>query len=141
MHIMTFLVPNSSINREQTGAENFSFSEKMAMGLLPNINLIWGIKMLTALESKGTGLQWSTLWSRCSFYFYIFRCIALCRARPGDPLTMGSVWLMFLADIGLFSLIIAYVDKIAPGKFGVAEPWYFLFSPQYWTGRRNHTEV
>ena len=45
---------------------------------------------------------------------------------------MGSVLLMFLLDIVLYSIIIWYVDKIAPGKYGVAEKWYFLFSPGYW---------
>ena len=45
---------------------------------------------------------------------------------------MGSVLIMFMVDIILYSVIIWYVDKIAPGKYGVAEKWYFLFSPGYW---------
>ena len=77
-------------------------------------------------EGKGTGLQWSTLFSR---------------ARPGDPLTMGAVWIMFLVDILIYSVIIAYIDKIAPGKFGVAEKWYFPFTPGFWTSKNKVTNV
>ena len=64
------------------------------------------------LEGKGAGLQWSTL----------FR-----RIRPEDPLTMGSVWIMFLVDIVFYGLVVWYMDNVAPGKYGVAKKFYFLF--------------
>ena len=72
---------------------------------------------MTSAEGKGTGITWGTLSYRIS---------------PDDPLTMASVLIMFMVDIVLFSIIIWYVDKIAPGKYGVAERWYFLFTPGYW---------
>ena len=40
--------------------------------------------MLTSAEGKGTGLQWETLFTR---------------DRPDDPLSMGSVLIMFMVDI------------------------------------------
>ena len=92
----------------------------MLMALIPNINLIWGIKMLMEFEGKGAGLQWSNLWTR---------------ARPEDPLTMGWVWIMFLVDILLYSLVVSYIDNVAPGKYGVAKKWYYPFSPSFWTGK------
>ena len=110
IHILTFIIPNNSINRTSESSTGYSFSSKMAMGLVPNVNLIWGIKMLMSAESKGSGLQWDNLFTR---------------GEPDDPLTMGAVWLMFLFDCLLFSLIILYIDTVAPGKFGVARPWYF----------------
>ena len=110
IHILTFIIPNNSINRTSDSSTNYSFSTKMAMGLIPNVNLIWGIKMLMSAESRGSGLQWSNLFSR---------------GEPDDPLTMGAVWLMFLLDCLIFALITLYMDKVAPGKFGVARPWYF----------------
>ena len=82
--------------------------------------------MLMSTEGKGTGLQWSTLFSR---------------ARPGDPLTMGAVWIMFLVDMAVYSAIIAYIDKIAPGKFGVAEKWYFPFTPGFWSSKNKVNNV
>ena len=39
---------------------------------------------------------------------------------------------MFALDILLYSVLIAYVDKVAPGKYGVAEKWYFFLLPSYW---------
>jgi hypothetical protein len=33
--------------------------------------------------------------------------------------------LMFLFDCLFFGLVIAYMDTVAPGKYGVAKPWYF----------------
>ena len=73
--------------------------------------------MLTSSEGKGSGVQWATLFTGDS---------------PDDPLSMGSVWIMFLVDILLYSLLISYIDKIAPGKFGVAEKFYFFLAPSYW---------
>ena len=82
--------------------------------------------MLMATEAKGSGLQWSNLFSR---------------ARPEDPLTMGAVWIMFLVDIVVYSLIIAYIDKIAPGKYGVAKKWYFPFTKEFWLGSKGGSKV
>ena len=59
--------------------------------------------MLTSAEGKGTGLQWETLFTR---------------DRPDDPLSMGSVLIMFVIDIIFYSFFIAYVDKVAPGRDG-----------------------
>ena len=73
--------------------------------------------MLTSSEGKGSGVQWATLFTGDS---------------PDDPLSMGSVWIMFLVDILLYSLLISYIDKIAPGKFGVAEKFYFFLAPSFW---------
>ena len=89
----------------------------MKCGVYNINNISCFTQVLTSAEGKGSGITWTTLFSRIS---------------PDDPLTMGSVLLMFLLDIVLYSIIIWYVDKIAPGKYGVAEKWYFLFSPGYW---------
>ena len=44
---------------------------------------------------------------------------------------------MFALDILLYSVMIAYLDKVAPGKYGVAEKWYFPFSLGYWLSNNN----
>ena len=79
--------------------------------------------MLTSAEGKGSGITWATLSSRIS---------------PDDPLTMGSVLMMFIVDIVVYSIIIWYIDKIAPGKYGVAEKWYFPFTLSYWFNNNNN---
>ena len=47
-------------------------------------------------------------------------------------LTIIVVWVMFALDILLYSVLIAYLDKIGPGKYGVAEKFYFFLLPSYW---------
>ena len=49
VHILTFFIPNNIINRTEDGYTNFSFVDKMFMAMIPNINLIWGIKVSNQL--------------------------------------------------------------------------------------------
>jgi hypothetical protein len=63
-------------------------------------------------EGRTTGVQWSNLFKR---------------TEPSDPLTMGSIWGMFLADMIVYSIITWYIDSVNPGKYGVARKWYFIF--------------
>ena len=68
--------------------------------------------MLSIQEGRATGVQWSNLFKR---------------SEPSDPLTMGAIWGMFLADMIVYGIITWYIDSINPGKYGVARKWYFLF--------------
>lgn len=45
---------------------------------------------------------------------------------------MGVVWAMLAVDIIIFTIIAFYVDSIKPGKFGVAQKWYFPFQKSFW---------
>jgi len=83
--------------------------------------MIWAIKELMALEAKGQGLHWSSLFSRTT---------------PDDPMSMGVVWVMFLVDIFVYAIVVWYIDNVAPGKFGVAKKFYFPFQAKYWCGVR-----
>ncbi len=49
------------------------------------------------------------------------------RADPAEPLTMGAIWGMFIADMIIYGAITWYIDAVKPGKYGVARKWYFLF--------------
>ena len=75
IHILTFFIPNNQINRTSDGFTKYSFNEKNILALIPNLNLIWGIKMLISAEGKGTGIQWDTFFTR---------------ERPDDPHSMGA---------------------------------------------------
>ena len=77
IHILTFFIPNNQINRTSDGFTKYSFNEKNLLALIPNVNLIWGIKMLISAEGKGNGVQWETLFTR---------------ERPDDPHSMGAGW-------------------------------------------------
>ena len=72
----------------------------------------WGIKTMSILESQALGVQWSNLFTK---------------SDPANPLTMGAIWGMFIADMVIYSFITWYIDAVKPGKYGVARKWYFLF--------------
>lgn len=51
----------------------------------------------------------------------------------GDQLNVGSVLLAMLCwTVLLYIPLIWYFEKIMPGKFGIALPFYFPFMPSYW---------
>ncbi|TRY70235.1 hypothetical protein TCAL_12705 [Tigriopus californicus] len=120
VHVLTFIGPATSINDEVY--MTMAFGSKMALAIMPNVGLWWGIKILTIEEGKGSGLQWNTLFDR---------------PEPSDPMTMGVVWAMLLADMLIYGLIIWYVDAVLPGKYGVEKKWYFPFQKSYWFPSQN----
>lgn len=74
--------------------------------------------MLISAFVEGVGAQWSNFFESGS-------------GAPND-VSLGDVAFMFIIDSILYSLITWYVGSIAPGEFGVAQPWYFIFSRDYW---------
>ena len=50
VHILTFFISNNVINRTQDSYTEYSFVEKMFMATIPNINLIWGIKVYIVID-------------------------------------------------------------------------------------------
>ena len=63
-------------------------------------------------EADMTGLTWSDLGQPIS---------------ANQELTMLHVWLMLLADVLLYLVILWYMDNVRPGTFGVAKKLYFPF--------------
>ena len=53
-HMLTYFVPSNLIGQTQDGYQGIPFALKMFLGLLPNINLIWGTKSLMELEGTRT---------------------------------------------------------------------------------------
>ncbi|XP_023336664.1 retinal-specific ATP-binding cassette transporter [Eurytemora carolleeae] len=125
-HVLTYFIPSNLINQTDDGYLSIPMESKMLMGLLPNINLVWGVKVLIELEGRGVGVQWDTLFVR---------------TNPSDPLCMGWVWGMFIIDMAVYALLIWYLDNIRPGNYGVAQPWYFPFLPSTWISSTPSTIV
>jgi ATP-binding cassette subfamily A (ABC1) protein 3 len=92
---------------------------KIGASLLVNSGMGFGFKVLGRYESAMIGVQWSNLFTPVT---------------PDDDMTMGYVMLALSAASLLQMLIAIYVEKVKPGDFGVAEPWYFPFSIKFWRG-------
>jgi hypothetical protein len=48
-------------------------------------------------------------------------------------MNFGWSILIMLFDGVLYGLLGWYVKKIFPGRYGASEPWYFIFTPKFWS--------
>lgn len=78
--------------------------------LFPNHALEKGLKAISALESLGVGLKFSTL---------------LNDGKNNASFSVGFVLFMFVVDCFSYGLITWYLDSVMPGKFGIAKPLNF----------------
>ncbi|XP_058833503.1 phospholipid-transporting ATPase ABCA1-like isoform X2 [Topomyia yanbarensis] len=97
---------------------NLSAAEKLAASLLLNTAIGFGLRLIGVYEGLTLGMQWSSLFHESEV----------------DNINLGSIMLMLLADAVIYMLITLYVEKVFPGDFGLAEPWYFPVSKRYWCG-------
>ena len=42
-----------------------------------------------------------------------------------DNMTLVDIWWCHLISSLVFILLLCYLDNVRPGKYGVAQPWYF----------------
>ncbi len=71
-------------------------------------------------EVRQEGLQWANM-----------------NLLPGtdDQLSFLSVAIILCVDTALYFLATWYIEGVAPGRYGVAKPFYFPFMPSYWLGQ------
>lgn len=96
-----------------------SLMDKILMCLGSNTAMAFGFQFMLMFEGTGEGLQWDTLWKPVT---------------PDDNFVLGYVMIMLLADAIFYLLVTLYVEAILPGEYGVPQPWYFLFTSQFWCG-------
>lgn len=101
---------------------NMSGALKVFLALVyPNVGFNWGVRVLAQKEADAAGIQFSNLFVK---------------TFPNDPITMGAVLIIFIANIFFFGFLTWYLDSIKPGPFGVAKKWNFLFTKSYWTSSK-----
>jgi ATP-binding cassette subfamily A (ABC1) protein 3 len=49
-----------------------------------------------------------------------------------NQMTMLGTYVLLIVDSLLYYAFARYMDKVKPGKWGVAQKWYFLCQPSYW---------
>lgn len=92
---------------------------KIGASLLVNSGMGFGFKVLGRYESAMIGVQWYNLFTPVT---------------PDDDMTLGYVMLALLTASFIQMILALYIEKVKPGEFGVAEPWYFPVSIRYWRG-------
>lgn len=84
---------------------------------VPNILLRLGFNAIIEFEKKD-GIGFDTIWTMPNKYF------------PHPP--MGCVFMTFILDCVIFSILTWYIENVYPGEYGVGRPWYFPFTKAYW---------
>lgn len=108
---------------------NISYDElsdtvKLLFCFLPNTALSSGIFIITRWERMNVGLKRTTFWKSPSV----------------DILSIGNILAIFLGEAILLFLIALYVESIFPSEYGVAKPWYFIFTREYWVKSSEQNE-
>ncbi|CAG0883098.1 unnamed protein product [Darwinula stevensoni] len=121
--LVTYMAPTFSLELWRFTEESLAPvtpGSAVALCFLPNMALVFGIRILAYLEGSGGGLTWANL-----------------QHQPfADQVSVGFVLVMLLVDTVLYLLLTGYMDVIRPGKYGLAEPFYFFLKPSFWCPRR-----
>ncbi|XP_063704504.1 phospholipid-transporting ATPase ABCA3-like [Culicoides brevitarsis] len=97
--------------------DSLSSGAKWGLCIFSNSGMSIGFQIMMRHEGTSDGIQWSNLFSPVS---------------QDDDFTVGNTLLMLIVDSVLYLLIALYVEKIKPGDYGVAEPWYFFVTKSFW---------
>lgn len=99
-----------------------SSGQKLLASLSSTVAFSYGFEVIGAYESLNIGVQWSNF--------------AQSPYNSRNSLSLFVVCLILLFDSFVYMILTLYVENIAPGEYGIAKPWYFIFSPKYWCGNR-----
>ncbi|XP_050098673.1 phospholipid-transporting ATPase ABCA3-like [Anopheles aquasalis] len=100
--------------------DTMSLSAKLALCLFHNSAMSFGFMLIMRHEGTTNGLQWSNMFDPVTV---------------DDDLSVGATMMMLLADTVIYLVIALYVEKVFPGEYGVAEPWYFPVTKKFWTNK------
>merc|ERR1711884_243606 len=129
VHFSTW-VPSMFISPYGVGAEKyFSWSggTKMAISLVPNLGLQFGIIMIWFKDTDGSaGMTWDAINTPI---------------LSSDNLTLLDIWGSHIISCIIFLILLWYLDNVRPGKYGVAQPLHFPFKKSYWFGESKDDEI
>ncbi|KAL5018720.1 hypothetical protein ScPMuIL_004442 [Solemya velum] len=77
----------------------------------------FGAQYLARYEEQVEGLQWHNI--RQSPLYH-------------DNVNFHWICIMMLIDSAIYLVLGWYIRNVKPGKYGVAQPWYFPICPYYW---------
>lgn len=99
--------------------DSVTFGQKIVASFFSNAAMGFGTLLIIRHEGNTEGLQWSNLFEQVNIE---------------DDFTVGHTMIMMLISSFVYFMLALYVEKVLPGEFGVAEPWYFPFTKAYWFG-------
>lgn len=90
----------------------FSFPVQILISLIPMVNLSWTLQSLQSFHTYKVDWDLS----------YLFTEGISC-----SEVSAGVGIIIFICEIILFTLLLAYIDAVKPGRYGVAKPLTFIF--------------
>ncbi|XP_065346232.1 phospholipid-transporting ATPase ABCA1-like [Cloeon dipterum] len=100
---------------------NSGFFTKCLYMLFPNMGLFFSFDSVIKLEERGVGAQWSNFYT----------------SQSAQDVSILQVFIMYLIDIVLYSIITWYVSEVNPGEYGYKQPYLFFATKSYWFGGTN----
>ncbi|XP_074649372.1 phospholipid-transporting ATPase ABCA3-like isoform X2 [Tubulanus polymorphus] len=101
--------------------ESMNYIGKLGCCFISNVAMSLGGQIIGMHEGTGAGLQWSNI------------------NKPptvDDDFSMLDIIIMLLLDMVLYMAIAWYVEAVAPGEYGLPQPWYFPLQCSYWCGTK-----
>ncbi|KAF9820466.1 hypothetical protein SFRURICE_009885 [Spodoptera frugiperda] len=89
----------------------------LATGLLPHVPMHWFWQEVSVLEMYGSGVYFSNMLT----------------AKANSNASVFLSFVFMLVQAGLLYALTWYLSLVAPGQYGQALPWNFLFKTQYWS--------
>lgn len=99
--------------------EFLSVAMKTLLCICPNAALAFGIQIISNWEIIDDGLNWHTAFQQQGM-------------KVQGDLSVAAIFGLFIAYAILFFLITVYMENVFPGAYGVAKPWYFIFTKKFW---------
>lgn len=98
---------------------------KVLICFLPNSAISYSLFIIPRLEALGVGLTWSTIFQTTSAY---------------DNLSIGLIFFINIISAVLFYLLALYLENVLPGAYGVTKPAWYLFTKDFWQGKKTYEQ-
>ncbi|KFB48612.1 AGAP006380-PA-like protein [Anopheles sinensis] len=118
---LLWFISQLPFNVSQQNYDEMGTGAKLAMCLLSNSGMSLAMLLTVRLEATAAGLRWYNLFEP---------------ATIDDGFSVGLVIIMLLVDAVIYLLIALYVEQVMPGEFGIARPWYFPFTKEFWVRKQ-----
>ncbi|XP_058124968.1 phospholipid-transporting ATPase ABCA3-like [Anopheles ziemanni] len=118
---LLWFVTQLPFNVSQQNYDEMGTGAKLAMCLMSNSGMSLAMLLTVRLEATAAGLRWYNLFEP---------------ATIDDGFNVGLVIIMLLVDAVIYLLIALYVEQVMPGEFGIARPWYFPFTKEFWVRKQ-----
>ena len=76
-----------------------------------------GAQYVVQWEIQQVGLNWSNI---------------TLHPVEADSLSFLTIVILLMVDTLLYFIVTWYIEGVAPGRYGIAKPFYFPFMPSYW---------